>query len=676
MTSKEKEEDSGINENNSTEIESFISALGSEDSDIRRRNIARLQSSGKAAVPLMIKALNSENSDIRSGAAEVLSGYGEALMPTFIKVLTSGKENARDGAARAIGRCGRNSVKYIEDIINDKDYRKRRAAVQALGYLGEKDSSVTEILAAFLYDKNEKVSLQSANSLKHLEWKPQNKLEAAAYYYATGEAEKGALYPSETVSVAIRDIKNPDVLRRKKAAKHLSKISSDIVIQPLAAFLQDSSDEVRYTAIEGISNINDRRFVPYLVKAMEDKNSNIRNEAAWALDRYGWKPRTYWEKTRYLIIKEKWVEILPLKDYAIPVLTEYLCDENPAVRLKVTEVFKAMGKPGYSAINEALKSENPLLRKRAAEAAAIIKQKTPVRKTGGDANTRNIHGQENIEEELLKRKEDLKNKGLKSSGAWYIILTKSGIRPFAAEKLSKALSSENEMVRSSVAEKLGSMESISEEPLLHLLKDRKYSVKIAAIESLGELKSKKSVPHLVNLLRYENRSVCITVIESLGKIKEPKSIIPMLKLSSEGDDELKRTVSAAVSGMETAALPILKEALEGSDRKTKIAAMQALAGIKNTISVTYAVRMLNDPDSRVRESAVNSLKEMSNFMFNNIMDESKRLATQGTDREKTGIITALSRINDLRAKQTIVLFTNDKNETVRKKAIACTKISP
>ena len=485
MTSEEKRENPTDNEINSVKIEGLISALGSDDHDTRRRSIAELQSSGRSAVAPLLKALNSENPDIRSGSAEVLSGYGEALMPTFIRILTTGKENARDGAARAIGRCGKSSVRYIEEIINDKDYRKRRAAVQALGYLGEKDSSVTEILAAFLYDKNDKVSFQSAKSLNHLKWKPQNKMEAAAYFYASGEAEKGARYPAETVSVAVRDFKNPEVERRKKAARHLSVIKSDIAVQPLAAFLQDSSEEVRYTAIKAISSINERRFVPYLVKAMEDKNSNIRNEAAWALDRYGWKPRTYWEKTRYLIIKEKWVDIVPLKDYAIPVLIEYLCDENPAVRQKVTEVLKAMGKPGYSAINEALKSDNPMIRKRAAEAAAIIKKKDSGRKT--EPSARSISGQENIEEELLRRREDLKNKGLKSSGAWYMILTKSGIRPFAAEKLSKALSSENEMVRSSAAEKLAGMESGSEEPLLHLLKDRKSSVKIAAIESLGEL---------------------------------------------------------------------------------------------------------------------------------------------------------------------------------------------
>jgi HEAT repeat protein len=676
MTSENKRETPTGNDISSIKTERLISALGSDDHDTRRKAIAQLQSTGKSAVAPLLKVLNSENPEVRSGAAEVLSGYGEALMPTLIRILTTGKDNARDGAARAIGRYGKNSVRYIEEIINDNDYRKRRAAVQALGYLGEKDPSVTEILTEFLYDKNEKVSLQSAKSLKYLKWKPQNKMEAAAYFYASGEAEKGARYPAETVSVAIRDFKNPEAERRKKAARHISVIKSEIVIQPLAALLQDTSEEVRYTAIKAISNINERRFVPYLVKALADKNSNIRNEAAWALDRYGWRPHTYWEKTRYLIIKEKWVDIIPLKDYAIPVLTEYLCDENPDIRQKVTEVLKAMGKPGYSAINDALKSDNPMMRKRAAEAAAMIKKNDSARKKDADNKSRSISGQENIEEELLRRREGLKNKGLKSSDAWLLILKKSGIRPFAAEKLSKALSSENEMVRSSAAEKLAGMESASEEPLLHLLKDRKPSVKIAAIESLGELESKRSVPYLVNLLRHENRPICITVIEALGKIKAPESIIPMLRISAEGDSELKKRVSAAVSGMGTAAIPTLKGALEESDKKITIAAIEALAGIKHNLSITYAVRMLNDSDTQVRESAINALKKMSNYMFNNIMDESGRLATQGTEKEKTGIIEALSGINDLRAKQAITLFTKDKNETVRRKALSCMEKSP
>ena len=149
----------------------------------------------------------------------------------------------------------------------------------------------------------------------------------------------------------------------------------------------------------------------------------------------------------------------------------------------------------------------------------------------------------------------------------------------------------------------------------------------------------------------------------------------MLRTSAEGDSELKKRVSAAVSAMGTAALPTLKDALEGKDSQVTIAAIEALAGIKHNLSITYAVRMLNDSDSQVRESAINALKDMSNYMFNNIMNESGRLATQGTDPEKTGIIETLSRINDLRAKQAILPFTKDKNETVRRKALSCTEQS-
>ncbi len=75
------------------------------------------------------------------------------------------------------------------------------------------------------------------------------------------------------------------------------------------------------------------------------------------------------------MVKERWADLVQMRENAVPTLVTGLCNQNPAIRIKCTEVLRAMGSIGYAAINDAMKSSDPVLKKAAIEAASRIKEK-------------------------------------------------------------------------------------------------------------------------------------------------------------------------------------------------------------------------------------------------------------------------------------------------------------
>jgi HEAT repeat protein len=653
---------------NSQKIENLIDALGSKDWKKREDAAIELTTLGRPAIIGLLKALNSDNTMLRSGAAEVLGTYGEVALPTLLKLVAAGKENTRDGAARAIAQSGETALNELKKAAADKDYRRRRGAALTLAYLGYLGEPTKNVLLALLRDSNEKVSFEAARSLKTINWEPENRLQSAVFYYSLADPVNSAKYPKEIITLAIRDLKNPDENRRKKAVDLLSKLKSDSVKDAMLKYLDDSCGEVRYTAVKTLSGIYDTELITYFSKCLKDTHSGVRLESAWALDKYGWSPENSEDKAEYYFIKEKWIDLLQMKEDAVPVLVKNLCDENPVIRLRATEVLRSMGKPGYLAIKNALKSDDENIRKRATEAVAIINKKDSASNSGKEEPLPEFFGKYSIEEEIKKHKSQINASGIKSRDSWLKILLNNEIELSKAEKISGALSNENEMVRAAAIENLRQSGISAIEPLLYLLIDKKDNVKIAAIESLGDLKARRAAPYLIKLCGNENRFVRMACAESLGKIKEIKSIDALTGLFSDPDESVRTTASASVSSIGPDALPKLKNTLDDSDMTVRMTAIRTIAGINDPIAISYAVRMLNDYEFDVRECASKAIKKMSNTMFNPLMDECRRIIVQGNELEKLGILSALADVEDLRAREIIKAFANDRNQKVSQRA--------
>ncbi len=651
------------------EIDSYIRALGSKNWEKRQEAAISLSQSGKPAIVHLLKALNDDNSLIQTGAAEILGTYGEPAIPTLMKLLITGKERVRDGAARAIGQNGEKAIPPLKKALKDKDYKSRRGAALALGYLDYLGKEITDLLVKALEDENPEVSIQAARSLSNIKWKPSTNRQAALFFYGTGDYETLAKTGDDAVRVLSADLKNPDPKVRKRIAPVLKKIKSDEALKLLITLFKDKEPAVRHSAVEAAGEMNNPNLQHYLVKSLDDPDSYVRVEAAWALDRLGWKPANGEEKVRYLMVKERWTDLVQMRERAIPTLIRGLSDQNPGTRVKCTEVLKAMGNAGYSAINEALRSDDPAIKKGAIEAVSRIKEKDSQKEEKKKPAEEQKSRDESIEEQLKRQKATMAARDTRTEEFWIRKLAACGIEGEKADRLSKALADENDIVRAAAVENLKQSGIETTDCLLYLLLDKKDSVRIAAIECLGDLKSNKAAPYLVKTLKDNNPNIRMASAHSLGLIREPKSIPSLIRCFSDQNADMRMEAALSVSKMGNSSLPYLKKSLESSDLVARITALRSVGKINDPLAISLAVRMLNDSEYDVRNCAVAVLRQMSEQMFNALMDEARRVRVQGNEYEKNGIILVLAGIKDLMARETLVEFTGDKNEKIRKKAL-------
>ena len=662
------------NKSDDGEINSLINLLSSKNWEERGNAAVRLSEIGLPAVVELLKALDSENSLIQTGAAEVLGTFGEAALPTLLKVVFFGKERARDGAARAVGQNGAAAIpQLVEAMANTENASVRSGAALCMGYMGYMSQMVEGMLVDALRDSDSGVRIQAAKSLENINWTPKNKTQRAQYFLAKGDYNSLAKLGKDALPAIQSEVLYGSSETKKKIADILPKIAAEESLYVLVKLIEDKDAQVRQKTVAAMSDASDRRLIPYIINALDDEDSYVRMEAAWSLDRKGWKPSTNDEKAKYLMIKEKWTELLQMRDAAVPILIASLKDKNPGIRLKSTEVLRAMGNVGYSAINEALKSEDPALRAGAAEAVAVIKKKNAAAAKAQSDKKKAQTPDEEVEEQLKRHNEAMKarNGNSKTEEQWAKIMRKNGLDEDRIARFSKALSDENEIMRAAAVENLKATGNCGIECMIILLADPKNNVRIAAIESLGDLKAKRAAKYLVKLIKDKNENVRMACVHSLGLMHDPETLGSIVGRLFDPNAAVRNKAVETVAKFGSEALPHLKDHLAIQDMAVRIIAIRTISKISHPDSIALCIRMLNDTEYDVRQCAEAALLALADTQFNNFVDYAFKISKRGKTLEKTGIIAVLSQIKDTRAKQAIAFYLQDSDEKVVNYAKKC-----
>jgi HEAT repeat protein len=218
--------------------------------------------------------------------------------------------------------------------------------------------------------------------------------------------------------------------------------------------------------------------------------------------------------------------------------------------------------------------------------------------------------------------------------------------------------------------------------LISLLKDKEKTVRIAAVESLGDLgaRSAKAMPELVKLLADnelgvqfaakntiekigmlsklaskllilniddENLHISIAVQNSIIKIGQ-KAIQPLLEALKEDNNKIKAKIAYILGkiGGEKGS-PMMKEVslalinvIKNEDAKVRASAAEALGniGIEYKDSIMALSESLRDKDDNVRLAAVDSLgkigsgaKSAAPFLAQTLKDKSNKVAIHSRD---------------------------------------------
>ena len=420
----------------------------------------------------------------------------------------------------------------------------------------------------------------------------------------------------------------------------------------LLSLLDDPEKSVRLAATDAIADTGEKELLNYLVTAMEDSDYDIRVEASWALKKAGWIPENGYQKVKSLMLRGDFREVELMGEKALPFLIENLGENNPDIRNDTIKMLYSIGTPAYDALVKAKSSSSAAIREGINEAIDYFSREDE--KTGKKKETGSVK-----EDEI---------RAYNTKEYWYHALTSNSYNHEMAQRLSGALSDQDDIIRIAAVETLKGHGKKSVPVLILLLKDDSENVKTAAIEALGDLYAAEAIEPLVETIEDENSQVRKASAYSLGKIRDKGTLPVLVRHFADPDEIVRNECSESVAKMGNIALPFLENLITHYDMGVRIASLMALGGIGDPSGIPFATKALNDPENPVRAQAMDSLVQISNFMFIFLMNEIQRVSIQGTKMEKLGMLSVLSRLKDPKIIPVVKKFLSDNDEEVRRNA--------
>ncbi|MCP4695954.1 MAG: hypothetical protein GY862_03755 [Gammaproteobacteria bacterium] len=126
---------------------------------------------------------------------------------------------------------------------------------------------------------------------------------------------------------------------RQATAEALGRIGDASAVDSLIAVLKDKDSDVRQAAAEALGRIGDASAVDSLIAVLKDKDSDVRQVAAEALDELGWQPKADEIGATYWIAKRNWKQCVTIGETAVLPLIFALKDKNSDVRQAVAEAL-------------------------------------------------------------------------------------------------------------------------------------------------------------------------------------------------------------------------------------------------------------------------------------------------------------------------------------------------
>jgi HEAT repeat protein/serine/threonine protein kinase len=413
-------------------------------------------------------------------------------------------------------------------------------------------------------------------------------------------------------------LQNEDWGIRTNAAEELGKLGDSSAVPLLLEALGDENQMVRMSAAEALGEVGDPSAIPSLSKALQDEDKNVRQRAAEALR----KLKASSKNRNAIVYKTATVPERDLEGSSgVSSLLRALRDKDANLRREAVESLGIFGNPSVTpSLIEALRDEDAWVRSAAARALGELgdvsaipplsktlrdKDKNvrtntvwPLRKLGGPAAVSSL-----IE-------------ALRDEDAW--------VRSAAAHALGelgdvstipsllKTLRDENVGVRSSAAEALGSFGDVSIVPsLIEVLRDEDASVRWAAVDALGKLKDASAILSLREALRDENAGVRSSAAYALAKLRDASAIPLIIEILKDKYWGIRMIAVEALGEMgDPSAIPFLLKALKDEDGGVRLSAGEALGKLGDPSIIPSLFEMLTHKDWDIRTMAIVALRNI------------------------------------------------------------------
>ncbi len=363
-----------------------------------------------------------------------------------------------------------------------------------------------------------------------------------------GYEKDEAVYP-----VLVEQLGDPSSSIQHAAVISLGRYGNPQAIEELIKpkVLQSPVVNIRWGAVAALGKLGDCRVIDHLLKAVDDPEWIIRNQAVTEL-------------------KEKIREIIELKDcrYARILLRMLVLEDDEIVDLAV-EGFFELGEKSENLLLDALHSPTPRMRENAARVLGETKAFQAVPPLV----------------DLLKDPEWRVRRSVVEA------LGKIGDKR-AVEPLVQRLRDNVERVQHQAIHSLVGFGQLSTVPLMNALAHEKNKFALRAIIlTLGEIKDVKSIPILIDHLRSSYFVVRMVAVRALIKFGPP-IIDPLVSALSFNQSDIKA---------------LLRDAEDRSNPPFQLRAMKALGGLEDHRAVDLLKRFVEEGESEVQDAAVQAL---------------------------------------------------------------------
>ncbi len=219
-----------------------------------------------------------------------------------------------------------------------------------------------------------------------------------------------------------------------------------------------------------------------------------------------------------------------------------------------------------------------------------------------------------IQEFLPAIIKSLKSKDIYIGNASAVILGEIGDKK-AVVPLLDALSRQERFVKQEAAVSLGRIgDKLAVEGLIAALRDPNKYVKENSARALGEIGDRRAVGPIVQMLKQEKEEqVLIAAVNSLGELKDKRSVKALITLSNHQYQTIKADSILALGkiGDSRAVEPIIK-LLKDDDEYCRYRAVLALGLLKDNRAVGPIIHQLFEKEKDLRtDVAISTLKELT-----------------------------------------------------------------
>lgn len=165
--------------------------------------------------------------------------------------------------------------------------------------------------------------------------------------------------------------------------------------------------------------------------------------------------------------------------------------------------------------------------------------------------------------------------------------------------------------RYNAAETLAEMGKLAEDAVPALARtlheDNDYDVREMAAAALGEIRSTRAIPALIDALDSDGDRVRMLSASALGKIGTEEALSALSNLLEYGDQEESEAAAGAIADIAKHSLASYTQVLQHEDIYVRRAATTLFHGRQDSDAVSALRRSLRDSDEKVRENAASLL---------------------------------------------------------------------